>query len=83
MPFINGIGKEALQGAEQKAGKEYLNTSVLNYGPLVKTGILSASIYKQAEQAFIQNSNLINAHTKVLKHLPIQLEIQKLFQQLL
>ncbi len=64
MPFINGIGKEALQGAEQKAGKEYLNTSVLNYGPLVKTGILSASIYKQAEQAFIQNSNLINASYK-------------------
>ena len=29
MPFINGIGKEALQGAEQAAGKEYLNTSCI------------------------------------------------------
>ena len=29
MPFINGIGKEALQGAESAAGKNYLNTSVL------------------------------------------------------
>ena len=61
MPFINGIGKEALQGAEQKAGREYLNNSVLNYGPLIKTGMLSATIYKQADEAFKQNSNLINA----------------------
>ncbi len=61
MPFINGIGKEALQGAEQKAGREYLNNSVLNYGPLIKTGMLSATIWKQADEAFKQNSNLINA----------------------
>ena len=61
MPFINGIGREALQGAEQKAGRNYLNTSVLNYGPLIKTGMLSATVYKQANEAFIQNSNLINA----------------------
>ena len=61
MPFINGIGKEALQGAEQKAGREYLNNSVLNYGPLVKTGMLSATIWKQADEAFKQNSNLINS----------------------
>ncbi len=61
MPFINGIGKEALQGAEQKAGREYLNNSVLNYGPLIKTGMLSSTIYKQADEAFKQNSNLINA----------------------
>ena len=60
MPFINGIGKEAMQGAEQKAGKEYLNSSVLNYGPLIKTGLLSASIFKQADEAFKQNSKLIN-----------------------
>jgi hypothetical protein len=64
MPFINGIGKEALQGAEQRAGREYLNTSVLNYGPLIKTGMLSATVWKQAEQAFIENSNLINASYK-------------------
>jgi hypothetical protein len=64
MPFINGIGKEALQGAEQKAGREYLNNSVLNYGPLIKTGMLSATVWKQAEQAFIENSNLINASYK-------------------
>ena len=64
MPFINGIGKEALQGAEQKAGREYLNTSVLNYGPLVKTGMLSATIWKQADEAFKQNSNLINTSYK-------------------
>ena len=61
MPFINGIGREALQGAEQKAGRNYLNTSVLNYGPLIKTGMLSATVFKQANEAFIQNSNLINA----------------------
>ena len=61
MPFINGIGREALQGAEQKAGREYLNNSVLNYGPLIKTGMLSATIWKQADEAFKQNSNLINA----------------------
>ena len=64
MPFINGIGKEALQGAEQKAGREYLNNSVLNYGPLIKTGMLSATIWKQADEAFKQNSNLINASYK-------------------
>jgi len=60
MPFINGIGKEAMQGAEQKAGKEFLNTSVLNYGPLIKTGLLSATVFKQADEAFKQNSKLIN-----------------------
>ena len=60
MPFINGIGKEALQGAESAAGKNYLNTSVLNYGPLIKTGLLSASVFKQADEAFKQNSKLIN-----------------------
>jgi len=60
MPFINGIGKEALQGAERTAGKNYLNTSVLTYGPLIKTGMLSASVFKQADEAFKQNSKLIN-----------------------
>ena len=64
MPFINGIGKEALQGAEQKAGKNYLNNDVLRFGPLIKTGMLSATVWKQAEQAFIQNSNLINSSYK-------------------
>jgi len=64
MPFINGIGKEALQGAEQAAGKNYLNNDVLKFGPLVKTGMLSATVWKQAEQAFIQNSNLINSSYK-------------------
>ena len=64
MPFINGIGKEALQGAEQAAGKNYLNTSVLTYGPLIKTGMLSATVWKQADEAFKQNSNLINASYK-------------------
>ena len=64
MPFINGIGKEALQGAEQAAGRNYLNNDVLKYGPLVKTGMLSATVWKQAEQAFIENSNLINASYK-------------------
>ena len=64
MPFINGIGREALQGAEQAAGKNYLNNSVLNYGPLIKTGMLSATIWKQADEAFKQNSNLINTSYK-------------------
>jgi hypothetical protein len=60
MPFINGIGKEALQGAERAAGNNYLNTSVLTYGPLIKTGMLSATVFKQADEAFKQNSKLIN-----------------------
>jgi hypothetical protein len=64
MPFINGIGREALQGAEQKAGKNYLNNDVLRFGPLVKTGMLSATIWKQADAAFKQNSNLINSSYK-------------------
>ena len=64
MPFINGIGKEALQGAEQAAGKNYLNNDVLRYGPLIKTGMLSATVWKQADEAFKQNSNLINASYK-------------------
>jgi hypothetical protein len=29
--------------------------------PLIKTGMLSSTIYKQADEAFKQNSNLINA----------------------
>ena len=60
-PFIGGIGREALQGAEQKAGREYLNNSVLNYGPLMKTSLLSATIFKQADEAFKANSALINS----------------------
>jgi phosphotransferase system IIB component len=64
MPFINGIGKEALQGAEQAAGKNYLNNDVLKYGPLIKTGMLSATVWKQADAAFKQNSNLINSSYK-------------------
>ena len=64
MPFINGIGKEALQGAEQAAGKNYLNNDVLKYGPLIKTGMLSATVWKQADAAFKQNSNLINTSYK-------------------
>ena len=64
MPFINGIGKEALQGAEQAAGKNYLNNDVLRFGPLVKTGMLSATVWKQADAAFKQNSNLINSSYK-------------------
>lgn len=60
-PFVSGIGREAMQGAEQVAGKRYLNNSVLTYGPLVKTGMLSAAIVKQAEEAFALNSNLINS----------------------
>ena len=62
MPFINGIGKEALQGAEQAAGKEYLNTSVLKLWSISKNrNAYQLTVWKQAEQAFIQNSNLINA----------------------
>ena len=64
MPFINGIGKEALQGAEQAAGKNYLNNDVLRFGPLIKTGMLSATVWKQADAAFKQNSNLINSSYK-------------------
>jgi hypothetical protein len=37
-PFVSGIGREALQGAEQAAGRQYLNDLVA-YSPLLKTSI--------------------------------------------
>jgi hypothetical protein len=60
-PFVGGLGREAMQGAEQIAGKKYTNQSVLTYGPILKTGMLSASVAKQAEEAFKLNSAAINA----------------------
>ena len=35
-PFVSGIGREALQQAEQAAGKQYLN-GLTTYAPLMKT----------------------------------------------
>ena len=42
-PFISGIGRSALEGAEQAAGKQYLN-SLAEFAPIMKTSALSSSI---------------------------------------
>ena len=62
-PFISGIGREALQGAEQAAGKQYLN-SLAKFAPIMKTSALSSSIYNQAAKVFADRSALIGAKYK-------------------
>ena len=57
-PFVSAIGRDALQGAEQAAGKRFLND--LNaYAPLMKTSVLSSSVYKQVNKVFQDNVDLI------------------------
>ena len=55
------LEENVLQGAEQKVfGKQYLDTSVVKlWHPLIKTGMLSSTKYKQADETFKQNSNLM------------------------
>jgi len=62
-PFVSGIGREALETAEQAAGKQYLN-SLTAYAPLMKTSALSSSIYNQASKVFKDNVALIGAKYK-------------------
>ena len=59
-PFVSGIGREALEGAEQAAGKQYLN-GLTAYAPLMKTSALSSSIYAQASKVFKENAALIGS----------------------
>ena len=62
-PFISGIGRSALEGAEQAAGKQYLN-SLAQFAPIMKTSALSSSIYNQAAKVFQERSALIGAKYK-------------------
>ena len=62
-PFISGIGREALQGAEQAAGRQYLD-SLAKFAPIMKTSALSSSIYNQAAKVFADRSALIGAKYK-------------------
>ena len=59
-PFVSGIGREALEQAEQAAGKQYLN-GLTAYAPLMKTSALSSSIYNQAAKVFKDNAALIGS----------------------
>ena len=59
-PFVSGIGREALQQAEQAAGKQYLN-GLTTYAPLMKTAALSSSIYNQAAKVFKDRAALIGS----------------------
>jgi hypothetical protein len=62
-PFVSGIGREALEGAEQAAGRQFLN-SLTAYAPLMKTSALSSSIYNQASKVFKDNVALIGSKYK-------------------
>ena len=57
-PFVSAIGRDALQGAEQAAGKVFLN-DITTYAPLMKTSVLSSSVYKQVNKVFQDNVDLI------------------------
>ena len=59
-PFVSGIGREALQVAEQEAGKQYLD-GLVRYAPLMHTSALSSSIFNQASKVFKENAALIGA----------------------
>jgi len=59
-PFVSGIGREALQVAEQEAGKQYLD-GLVRYAPLMKTAALSSSIYNQAAKTFAERAAVIGS----------------------
>jgi len=59
-PFVSGIGREALQVAEQEAGKQYLD-GLVKYAPLMKTAALSSSIYNQAAKTFSERAAVIGS----------------------
>jgi len=56
-PFVSRVGKDALQGAEQEAGKMYLN-NLAAYAPIVKASVLSDALYKQATKTYASNVDL-------------------------
>jgi len=65
-PFVSGIGREALQVAEQEAGKQYLD-GLVKYAPLMKTSALSSSIYNQAAKVFKDNAAVIGSKYKAFE----------------
>ena len=67
-PFIGPIANQAFQGAEQKAGRMYLD-QLASYAPLMKTGALSHSIYNQAAKVFNDNMDLIGAKYNAFEEL--------------
>jgi len=67
-PFIGPIANQAFQGAEQKAGKMYLD-QLASFAPLMKTGALSHSIYNQAAKVFNDNMDLIGAKYNAFEEL--------------
>ena len=56
-PFVSKVGKDALQGAEQEAGKMFLN-NLAAYAPIVKASVLSDAVYKQATKTYAKNVDL-------------------------
>ena len=65
-PFVSGIGREALQVAEQEAGKQYLD-GLVRYAPLMKTAALSSSIYNQAAKTFSEKASIIGSKYKAFE----------------
>jgi hypothetical protein len=65
-PFVSGIGREALQVAEQEAGKQYLD-GLVRYAPLMKTAALSSSIYNQAAKTFAEKAAVIGSKYKAFE----------------
>ena len=65
-PFVSGIGREALQVAEQEAGKQYLD-GLVRYAPLMKTAALSSAIYNQAAKTFADNAAVIGSKYKAFE----------------
>ena len=65
-PFVSGIGREALQVAEQEAGKQYLD-GLVRYAPLMKTAALSSSIYNQAAKVFSEKAAVIGSKYKAFE----------------
>ena len=59
-PFVSSIGRNALQVAEQEAGKQYLD-GLVKYAPLMKTAALSSSIYNQAAKTFAERAAVIGS----------------------
>jgi len=59
-PFVSGIGRKSLQGAEQEASKQYLE-GLVKFAPLMKTAALSSSIYNQAAKTFADHVAVIGS----------------------
>ena len=92
-PFVSSIGRQALEGAEQAAGRQYLE-NLMTFAPIMKTSALSSSIYNQAAKVFADRSQLIaskyNAfdalaetigNPKVIKMTALQKQAKEFLQQ--